>query len=105
MAGIPLTELIVSVVGDNKQVLNMFREIEDAKKQALDTGDDSGLRRELEQLAKTATEANRRLDPLAGQARATAQEMQALSVAIKTGAVSLNDGLKRYQALEAVSDR
>lgn len=102
MAGIPLTELIVSVVGDNKQVLQMFKEVEAAKEKALSSGDDSGLRRELEQLAKTATEANRRLEPLAGQARATAKEMQTLSVAIKTGAVSLSDGVKRYQALEAV---
>jgi hypothetical protein len=99
---IPLTELVVSVIAENRQVLDALREVEAAKERALKGEGNSGLQRELEQLGRTAGEANRKLDPLAGQARETAREMQSLSVAIKTGGVSLNDGLKRYQALEAV---
>lgn len=79
MAQIPLLDLVVSVISDNRQALNAAKEVEAAYEKALKGGDTSGLQRSLEQLAKAATEANRRLDLLAGQAHATAQEMQSLA--------------------------
>lgn len=57
MAGVPLTELIVSVVGENRQILNALKEVEAAKEKALATGDDSGLQREMKQLGSSVQNA------------------------------------------------
>lgn len=99
---IPLTDLVVSIIGENRQILQALKEVEVAKERALRGEGDSGLQRDLEQLARVATEASRKLVPLEAQARETARELQSLGVAIKTGAVSVQEGAKRYAALEAV---
>lgn len=101
MAGIPLTELIVSVVGENRQILNALKEVEAAKEKALATGDNSGLQRELDKLASVAQQSSRSLEPLVRNTRSLTAEMRNLSVAVKAGIVSVSEGIRQYRALES----
>lgn len=101
MSRIPLTELVISVIAENRQVLDALKEVEAAKERALKSGDSSGLQRELEKLASTVKGSSRALEPLVRNTESLVAEMRNLSIAVRTGIVPVSEGVKRYRELEA----